>query len=270
MGEKYLSLREIQMEELKILKKVINFLKENNLTYYLAGGTLIGAVRHKGFIPWDDDIDIIMPRPDYNKFIELSQKKKIDTEIEVKSIELKNLSYPFCKVVNKNIEIISKSQEDKNLWMDVFPIDAISDNEKEKQNIMNKIMRYKGIIYLHNTKIKDIIKENKNISNKCLKLILKPIANILSPKYLSKKIIGLATKANYNETKKLGAYVWGYGLKEILDRKCFEGKSEFKFEDIVVMGPIGYKEYLTSIYGDYMALPPQEKRIQHNIIALKK
>ena len=85
-----------------------------------------------------------------------------------------------------------------------------------------------------------------------MKLILKPIASIISPKYISKKIIKLAKSNDYNNSSKLGTYVWGYGMREILDRKCFEGEAKVKFEDIEAAVIIGYKDYLTSVYGDYM------------------
>lgn len=267
---KQLNIREIQLEEVEILKKFIKFANENNLKYYLSGGTMIGAVRHQGFIPWDDDIDIAMPRPDYDRLINLAKTKKISEELEIKSLELGNLAYPFVKIINKNIDIVSKSAEDKNLWIDIFPTDAVPSDYEEQKKLIKKVMNYKGIIYLHNTKAKDILKEKKSKKNKLMKLILKPIASIISPKYISKKIIKLAKSNDYNNSSKLGTYVWGYGMREILDRKCFEGEAKVKFEDIEAAVIIGYKDYLTSVYGDYMKLPPEEERVQHDIVAYKK
>ena len=270
MEDKKLTLREIQLEELEILKKFIDFAKENNLTYFVCGGTLIGAVRHKGFIPWDDDIDICMPRPDYDKLIELSKNKLISKEYEVRAIELKNTKYPFAKIVNKNIVVQSKSKEDKNLWIDVFPIDGISDDERKAKEQIKKITMCKQIEYLKNTKCFDIIKENKSKLNKAKKILLKPFAMILSQRIISKKMIKISKENDYLKTKRLGAYIWGYGEKEILDRSVFEKRIELQFENINISAPIGYHEYLSSLYGDYMKLPPKEKQIQHSIIAYKK
>ena len=164
---KQLNIREIQLEEVEILKEFIKFANENNLKYYLSGGTMIGAVRHQGFIPWDDDIDIAMPRPDYDRLINLAKTKKISEELEIKSLELGNLAYPFVKIINKNIDIVSKSAEDKNLWIDIFPIDAVPSDYEEQKKLIKKVMNYKGIIYLHNTKAKDILKE-KTVSERLI------------------------------------------------------------------------------------------------------
>ncbi|HJJ16106.1 MAG TPA: LicD family protein [Clostridiaceae bacterium] len=269
MEKQCLSLREIQMEELEILKNFIKYAEKRNLKYYLCGGTLIGAIRHQGFIPWDDDIDICMPRPDYDKLIMLAKKETILENYELKSMELKNSVYPFSKVVNKNIKIRSNSKEDKNLWIDIFPIDSVPDEKEKQEKLINEIMKYKGIMYLHNTKMKDILKENKSKKNKFLKILLKPISFLIPKKIVSKKMIKIAKSNDYNKGEKLGVYIWGYGIREIMDRKIFEKGIKVKFEDIEANAPAEYDKYLTNIYGDYMKLPPEEKRIIHNTVAFK-
>ena len=101
-----LSLKEIQNEEKEILKNIINFFEKYNIKYYAYGGTLLGAVRHNGFIPWDDDIDIIVPRPDYDLFLDLVRKGNFKyNNLEVISYELNNSNVLFCKVINKGIII---------------------------------------------------------------------------------------------------------------------------------------------------------------------
>lgn len=256
--------------QIEVLEIIDDICRRYGLVYYADWGTLLGAVRHKGFIPWDDDIDICMPRPDYDKLIELSKSKLISEEYEVRAIELKNTKYPFTKIINKNIVVQSKSKEDKNLWIDVFPIDGISDDERKAKEQIKKITMCKQIEYLKNTKCFDIIKENKSKLNKVKKILLKPFAIILSQRIISKKMIKISKENDYLKTKRLGAYIWGYGEKEILDRSAFEKSIELKFENINISAPIGYHEYLSSIYGDYMKLPPKKKQIQHSIIAYKK
>ena len=127
MERKYLNIKEIQEEELNILKETIKFLDHNNIKYYIFYGTLLGAVRHQGFIPWDDDIDIAIPRPEYEKLIKILKEKnnKINNlNIESIGYEVGVSDWPFIKIVNKDIKLEDELNCDKNLWIDVFPLDG--------------------------------------------------------------------------------------------------------------------------------------------------
>lgn len=266
-----LSLRDIQLEELNILKNTVKYLEKNNLEYYLAGGTLLGAVRHKGFIPWDDDIDICMPRNDYDKLIELCKENELGEEYELISFEMGNLIFPFAKIVNKNIFIKAKSLEDINLYIDVFPIDGYPEKYSKvifQQRILNIL---KGILYLKSTSLKNIKNEKKSISNRILKILLKPIAEMIPTKWTSKIMIKMCKKYKYEECKYVGNRIWGYGLSEMLQKdKYASDKINIEFEDEEFKAPAGYDLYLKSIYGDYMKLPPKDKRVTHGIQAVKK
>ena len=128
-----LTLDEIHYEEKEILKETVKFLDEHNLTYFITYGTLLGAVRHGGFIPWDDDIDLVMARPEYNKFVEYLKEhgNKISGNLEVIGLELNNSDFPILKIINKNIRVNEKDKADQYLWLDIFPLDATpKDNAK--------------------------------------------------------------------------------------------------------------------------------------------
>ena len=128
---KYLTLEEIHKEETEILKKFISFCDENNLTYYICGGTLLGAIRHKGFIPWDDDIDVMMPRNEFEKLEKILNEKKIAENLSFISYDNGNMHYPFGKVINTNIKIDDSCVKDKleqYLWIDIFPMDGIPES----------------------------------------------------------------------------------------------------------------------------------------------
>lgn len=269
MKEEYLSLKEVQLEELKILHNVVKYLDKHKLTYCLCGGTLLGAVRHKGFIPWDDDIDISMKREDYEKFLEYSKTEKIDDSYEVLCIEKNNSTRTFCKVVNKNLPITSKSKEDKYLWIDIFPLDKLPESLEEAKKVIDKNLFLKGQIYLRTTKIKDIMKEKKSLKNRIIKIILKPITYRHSVKYYAKKIIKNARKYENNNSSKLADAVWPDGYQSIFNPEWFEKTEKIEFEHEIFNAPCGWKEYLSNGYGNYMELPPEDKRISHNILIKK-
>ena len=265
-----ITVRELQLELLTIMDEIHRVCEKNNIKYGLIAGSALGIVNYKGFIPWDDDIDIFMPREDYNKFIKTCNDKEIDENYCLKSIERNNSKYPFAKVVNNKIIIQSKSSEDRNLWIDIFPIDGFPEDYETSVKQTKKIEFGKGLIYLHNTSFGDILKERKSIKNKIQKIILKPIAMVIPTKKISMAMIKIATKYKYSESKFVGGYIWGYGICERLEKEKFVSEAiKMEFEGNEFNVPKGYDLYLTSIYGEYMKLPPEDKRITHNILAKK-
>ena len=259
-----LSLREIQNEELDILKYVVDILEENNLRYSLLGGTLLGAIRHRGFIPWDDDIDIGMPRPDYNKLIKLFNQVNKKKNIELQAYELNNSFLPFCKIVNRDIEIKDHSicdQEKRFLWIDIFPMDAFPEDEKKLDNMFKKLEICKKMIYINYYKNK--ITKDSNWVKFVKRMLLKPIASFIT----AQTIINYACKEDYNTAISIGNMVWGYGKVEKIPKDYYDNLIEVEFENIKFKGFKEYNQYLSQIYGDYMQLPPVEKRVTHNIEA---
>ncbi|MDO4987068.1 MAG: LicD family protein [Candidatus Saccharibacteria bacterium] len=260
---KQLSLREIQLEELKILDVVVAFLNKNHLSYFLCGGTLLGAVRHHGFIPWDDDIDIALPRPDYEKLIQLTKNTHLDQNINILSYENSKLPYPFIKAVNTKIIIKSKSTDDKNLWIDIFPLDGLPSDSNIAKRHIKRTMLYKGIMFLKQTSFHDLIHRNKSLANRILCVFLKPIASIFSKNFCTRHLIKNAKTYPYKDAEYCGIYAWGYGIRERAKKEVFEPKP-LDFEGKKFNGIKGYDIYLTNLYGDYMTPPPKKNRIQHD------
>ena len=144
---KELTLKEIQEDVFQILLTFDQFCKNNDLTYRLAGGTLLGAIRHKGFIPWDDDIDVCMPRPDYEKFLMLSKNDFINQGYEV-------TAEAYCKISDLNTKLISLYRiDDKYVMMDVFPIDCLPEDNKKVEQIYKETNLYREIYRLNFAKI---------------------------------------------------------------------------------------------------------------------
>lgn len=272
---KFLTLKEVQKEQTMILKKVAEFCDKENIKYYLAGGSMLGAIRHKGFIPWDDDIDIVMPRPDYEKFYKIVEENNyyIDDDLELRSFRFNNLFFPFGKVVNKKLKMETHyydNEFDSYLWIDIFPLDGLPENNLKNKLIYKRVRFWRKILLMVEVKNDVIEKESKH---KFLILPKKFLKKIFGTEKSLKKIINKMDKIsktyNWDNCKYIGGLVWGYGPNERL-LKSDLGDYLVDFEDIKVNTMACYDTYLSNLYGNYMELPPEEKRIAHDIKVYKE
>ena len=263
---KYLTLKEIQHELKEMLKETIVFLKKENINYFVWAGTFLGAVRHKGFIPWDDDIDLALTRPEYNKLIEYlkNNNNKISKDLEAIGFELENSDFPFIKIVNKNIVIDESKEFDEYLWIDIFPLDATPKNNAsfyKKVAFLNKLfflrkMEKKGIKLVATSKLKRLIKT-----------IFIKIMKIWPYNSYVKFYISYCTKYKYADYEYVHNNVWS--SSPAIWHKSELVNKEFQFEDLKVNGLRDYDAILTRGYGDYMQIPKEEDRVTHNFKARK-
>lgn len=259
-------IKKIQLIELDMLKAFVNVCAELKLKYFLAGGTLLGAIRHNGFIPWDDDIDVIMPREDYEKFLEkgqaLLEKKyfiqnyKTDPEFVLNFTKIRNSETTFIEKTSKNRNI------NHGIYIDIFPLDGFPRKKVDyiKTKIFDTLYGYQVDKYFF---YEEKIKENffKHIAKKIFSDMLyrkKSLREIQDKKEKMYK------KYKYTDSEKIISYCGMYGKKEIMPKKYFdEGKKVF-FEGIEVIAPQEYDLYLKQFYGDYMKLPPKEQQVTHH------
>lgn len=264
---KQLSLREIQLEELNILLAVDKACKENEIRYTLVGGTMLGAVRHGGFIPWDDDIDIGMARPDYERFFDLLEKNKnlLPQKYGYISDRDENACFPFLKVIDRTIKIHSpKGDPTGNLWIDIFPLDGYPAPTEEKES-----KRFNQKLRLCRTRLLYCYEpmKGKKLQNK----IFGYCSKLLGAKSALRALKKEAEKYPYADCDYAGNSLWGlYGLGERYPKSDLETTETVKFEgyDLPIMSH--WESYLTGIYGDYMQLPPEEKRYCHMLDARKE
>lgn len=264
---KELNLQEIQKIELNILLALKKICDDNDLRLYLCGGTLLGAVRHSGFIPWDDDIDVCMPRPDYNRLIfVLHQKDKLPRHLQMICFEDGNFTLPYMKIFDKRTHYQTqyfKHRDDTGIWIDIFPYDGLPEDNNEVKKIYKTIGRYRKYLMLNMA----VPSEGKNF----VKRILKPayialIKKIYPAQKSGEKIVEMAQRYPYEETEKVGAVTWGlYGLGERVNKSEYEIPYNVNFEGYSFQTMSCWETYLTGLYGDYMKLPPKEKRTTHNM-----
>mgnify|MGYP004449926583 CR=1 FL=1 len=260
---KEISMDELRKMQLEILVDVDRFCTEHNLRHWICGGTLIGAVRHKGYIPWDDDIDIAMPRPDYEEFIRSFNLDKYDFFYPGrKGYYVSETKVSYKGTILKQKYPLTSGKPMLGVHIDIIPQDGQPDDINQFVFLLQKIGKLRGIsmIYRHDKNLPDLIKQPKEL--------LKQIGRHI--KYYNYSLSGclseveqLAQTYKYDESKYVGNMtgVSPYLYQERLLREWFEGPYEYmEFEGKQVAAPSGWKEYLTYMYGDFMQLPPKEKQ----------
>lgn len=259
--QKRISEAELKKIENSLLKKVSKICSENNLKMYLGGGTLLGAVRHGGFIPWDDDIDVMMERTDYEKLLKI-----LEAEPGIELLTYKNTKdyyYAFAKVVDSRTRLIEpENREIKSLgvYIDIFPIDYLPEEEKSVKKLFKRRVRYQKLLNMK-TSAKPFKTSPIKAAGKMM--ILMATAGI-SPNKLASKIDGLYQQFSSGK-KQVAALSGVYREKEIMPADYLKNPVKVKFEDGEYQAPGGYHEYLVKHYGeDYMELPPKAKQKKHH------
>jgi lipopolysaccharide cholinephosphotransferase len=238
---------------IELLDYVHNFCLAHNIKYSLCGGTLLGAIRHKGFIPWDDDIDIQLLRDDYNRLIEDWNKESHPYIFH--NIESGNTQYAYGKISNPKTIV-----KDGNNWLmgvniDVFPIDKVIDIDDFRRRHAAVMKRY---VYLW--RIMRPFKWNVKI------IFWKIIRMFKNEQDIIREIDNIAKSNNDRESDYVFEMVAGRLYKEPCPSKVFEEMIQVEFENKKYFAVKGYDQYLSSCYGNYMQLPPKEKRVSHHSI----
>ena len=240
------------------------FCVENDLCYYMLGGTMLGAVRHKGFSPWDDDIDVGMPRSDYEKLEQLMSAKEGQRYVlETPRTEAEDYFYPFSKIYDTQTTLVENTRVKirRGIYLDVFPLDGIGNSAEDSKR------HYRPIHWKHNlllTRVTGIREGRSKLKNAAVKVARLIPGWILDNKKL---LLGLeldCKKYDFDSCLWVGNLVGAWRLKEIMPREYFGEPTLYEFEDQLLFGPQRADEYLTHVYGDWRKLPPKEKQMSHH------
>lgn len=262
-----LTLNEIQKASLGVLLKFHEICEKHNLTYYLAYGTLIGAVRHGGFIPWDDDVDVWMPRDDFDRFKAICNEENMQPYKLCTRSNTKNYTYYIPRFANMEYKYVTTSKNVKDfdigVFLDIYPLDNYPDEEK-KEKLFKKIDKINRnyAIYVNG-------RSSSNVLKTFFKILIHFVLRLAHNNHYSSNVdnkIDKLIKANTISNDKLGMYAWESTVdgKYAYKKEYFNNKMLMKFEEYKFWVPKEYDEILKYYYGNYMELPPENERVPYH------
>ncbi len=263
---KKITSQEMMQIQIKILEYIIDICDKNNIEYFMIGGSLIGTIRHNGFIPWDDDIDIALLREDYNRLLNILLKTQNTQYKVIDKITQKDYFYPFFKVMDKTTilkEKKFKEIKEYGIYVDVFAIDGLPKEEKLLNKRYKKQKNLQRLIFLNNAKKI----EEKNPIKKIGKQLLVIYSHIIGNKRILEQYDKVCTKYSAKKTEyAISNWPIYKKEKEIHKSKNFYKMKKHKFESLEVKVPVNYDEVLKTTFNDYMNPPPEEERKSHHEI----
>lgn len=268
--DEYVKVTDLQIMQRMLIELFHDFhdlCEKHRLVYNMFGGTMLGAVRHQGMIPWDNDVDVTMPRPDYDRFLQIVHEEYSDQYIAYHYPEM-DYPYPYAKFGKRGTILIEPRREKYSyysLYIDIFPVDGYpTEKESTYFGILKLMKRFRGASIAKCT-----LSKNKW---KTVLFPLKVLYILLCRVFPIGFYIGienaLAQKYDYNSSDAVLLQGAGWNQKGKLEKSTYVNRKLYRFEDFFAWGIANYDEHLTRLYGDYMTPPPENKRIPNHDIEL--
>lgn len=260
----------VQRLTLSLLNKYINICEDNHLCYYFTGGALIGVLRHGGFIPWDDDIDVGMPRKDYDKFLKILEDDMPEGYSICNRFNDKNWHFAMSQFIdNESVIEINLAEQPRiaHIWIDVFPLDGLPSGKIHRWFIVKRILFYRYLIQIAHIRTQVDSHRSRPAFERIALNILKiiPLGKLINTDKVLDKLDCILRKYDFEDSDYVGNMLGRYREKEVVPKKYFGKPNKGLFEGIEVNIPAMSHELQTSLYGDYMKLPSLDERIAHNV-----
>ena len=263
-------MNEIQESILGIYKQIKRICDKNNSPFYAIGGTCIGAVRHQGFIPWDDDMDIAVPIECWDEFWNC-MKRELPSNYEIYTCnKIKHYRYIFNKIHNAKTTFIEEAEVGypdayKGIYVDVMPIAGMPAEQELRAKFINKIQMYAKLNFVRRYPFREM----KTPKSRFAWILLHLLSPFLSYHYFSDKWLEMLKRYPLKKARYTG-YTW---WDSITNKLCFpieyfETTIELPFEDSTISCPVQSKDYLSSQFGNYMELPPEDQRLDHHQVCV--
>lgn len=251
----------LQSKLLDMLAWYCEFCKEHSLNYYVTGGTLLGAARHNGFIPWDDDVDVCMPRPDYEKFLDITKnlngKYYVDSPFSMNT----DYIYAYAKIYDSDTTLIESGRYKvvRGIFIDVFPVDGVGNTLEEAREYYNRFIDPYKMFQI--SRITTLRKERGNLKNSIVLLSHILPKWIIDDRKLAQDIDIRCRKKSYENSLVVGNLFSTYRSKSIFSKDVIGEYTYLQFEGLKVQAVEKYDDLLSRAYGNWKELPPEDKRV---------